>query len=507
MAQDMLKGIAPEASPWRRHVTPLLVGLLGCILVMAISGAGTKNIAVALVLLTAMVVLLALGKNPLLRTILLWGLGISLVLGPNFFFHIVAVKMTQFAGVGGYGVALTDLATISLVALVVFHRDPNQPVRMARPSRHVLLVAGLYLFWVLLSLNNAQDISLGLAQTFFECKYVLLFLLLGYAALPSRKSASETINNIMIGIAAGVLIEAVVSAAEYARLIGGTVSFMGITVGGFLETFQGGLVENRIGGTFRHPNYLAEALVLLWPSLLAAAMTAKSRLRLYFGLALLAALGTLLLTLSRGGWVGGAAAGLLFILLTLRQKNWREILRRNRKTILAVAAIGAILLVVFSGPVITKLTRSDPRNIKARADLNRLAVYMIDLHPMLGVGILNSNIASEGSPIDHVYRRAAGMPPVIHNVYLLIAAEIGIPGLAIFLWLVALVLITGWRACPRARDPVKAQFLSGLTAGLFGFLVADFFGPGLRKMELAYLFWCLMGLLTFLAHSPDRTEP
>ena len=283
---------------------------------------------------------------------------------------------------------------------------------------------------------------------------------------------------------------------------------MGVYVGGVVETFQGGILENRIGGTFRHPNYLAEALVLIWPSILAVWLNSETRHRWFFFLALSGALGTLLLTLSRGGWAGGTAATFVYGVMLLRIRGAREILRRNRRMIFLGLASGAILLAVFSGPVFTKLLHSNPLNIKSRQDLNHLALYMVDQHPVLGVGILNSNVASRGTYLDRRYRQAVGLPPVIHNIYLLICAEIGIPGLAFFLGVVGLVLAAGWRSSIRIRDPIHAQIIIGLTAGLCGFLVSEFFGPGLRKMDIANLFWCQMGLLMALSRlsRPDSEQ-
>jgi len=93
---------------------------------------------------------------------------------------------------------------------------------------------------------------------------------------------------------------------------------------------------------------------------------------------------------------------------------------------------------------------------------------------------------------------------VVHNIYLLIMAEIGLPGLLAFLWLMGAALRLGLREYRREQDWMGLVSL-GIVCGLTAFLVAGLFDNSWRVgLSLPYLVFTLMGLLVTVQKLRDE---
>ena len=78
------------------------------------------------------------------------------------------------------------------------------------------------------------------------------------------------------------------------------------------------------------------------------------------------------------------------------------------------------------------------------------------------------------------------------------AAEIGLMGLAFFLWTLFLLLREGLIYCQRLKDGWSLAFLQGTVSGLSGFLVQSFFDNTFYTVQLGVLMWLLFGLTVAL---------
>ncbi|MBK7896469.1 MAG: O-antigen ligase family protein [Anaerolineaceae bacterium] len=221
----------------------------------------------------------------------------------------------------------------------------------------------------------------------------------------------------------------------------------------------------------------------------------------------LAATGALILTQSRSGWLGGAAA--LYLLIALWAFSLPKTQPRRRQLF---ALLGVLTLIGFTallaiGPERLAALWEDPAqqtavgslgSLSFRQEMWRWTIVTIQDFPFTGVGL--------GS-FRHVIRRL--YPLAIdpgydvahaHNIFLHTAVDIGIPGLIIYLALIGLVLTLGWQAA-KQNAPMRPYAL-GLTAGLIAFHVygiADVLALG-SKTGLA--FWILIGLIVTLNQMP-----
>lgn len=179
----------------------------------------------------------------------------------------------------------------------------------------------------------------------------------------------------------------------------------------------------------------------------------------------------LLLTYSRSSWVGLFAA---FLFMGV----WRY-----RRLLL----IGLILLVLFVQlPVSHRFTRQLVSGLEAKdkAAAMRLgeasdALRLIETYPAFGVGF-------GGSPDLNLY---VG----VSNIYLLMAEEVGLGGLAIFVATISVFFVWLLYALPRIHDPPVADIVFALLAAALaafgaGMLDRYFFS---FQSDVALLWWLL----------------
>jgi O-antigen ligase len=483
---------------WLSLFLQALLALGGTVSIFILSGAGPKWLLLYVLILGAAGSLFVLGRHESVKSVLLIGIGFSLIINPNKSFG--PLDLEHFGGVHGFFVSLTDLTMFCLIALNLAWYYRHSDLRMTRPPAAMLVALGCYLLAMLLSLLGAHNHILALGQIFFELKCILFFLLLGFWLVPAGGERVQVLILMLGGVILGVLVETAVAVCEFKGWLPADFSMLGIQAGGYMETL-GPYATTRVGGTYRHPNYLAVPMAVLLPVLAAMFLACKDKLKVVSGVTVLCLVLTLVLTLSRAGFAAAVAIMVVFILLTLWHQIGRKVLKRNLAIIILIAIVLAVALSFYAEPIYLKLFKSDPLNIQSRIDLNEMAMEMIIAHPILGVGINNYTTVGKGFSFFYMYEAAFNLPPVVHNIYLLIASEIGLPGLLFFLWFVVLVFRQGLRGLRMLSDELTGLLLCGFTSGLLGYLLSDMWAIGLRKLEIGYLFWWHAGMIVFLVNS------
>ena len=190
----------------------------------------------------------------------------------------------------------------------------------------------------------------------------------------------------------------------------------------------------------------------------------------FFLLAILLGL-CLLLTFSRGAWVGFFA--LLLFTLFLKQERFGVVLLLFFFVfVLIIPFFRMRLLAIFM-----------PGGDSSRFILWNVSWRMIKENPFVGKGI--------GT---FMQRFTFYAPNVLvsyaHNCYLQIWAETGIFSLLSFFAFLGILFFRGIRAFRLNND----YYLLGVMSGLFGFLVHSFFDNQFYTLHLSALFWAMAGL-------------
>jgi O-antigen ligase len=182
---------------------------------------------------------------------------------------------------------------------------------------------------------------------------------------------------------------------------------------------------------------------------------------------------------SRNAWVGAAAAAGVLLLLKDRRLVWLLPLALTLGLALAPARITRRAESIFSTQNATN---------RDRVAMLQSGLHIIRDHPWLGVG---PNMVERVYP---QYREPYAVQrdrPHLHNVPVQIAAERGLPALAIWIWFVGVAVLELWRKF--RRDPNRLAAAAGL-ATLVGMVTAGLFEHNFGNSEFLMLFLTLITL-------------
>ncbi len=241
----------------------------------------------------------------------------------------------------------------------------------------------------------------------------------------------------------------------------------------------------RVFSTLKNPNLLAAFLVVIMA--LATGLGLNNRhsreKMVYFGLVL--AMGVCLaLTYSRGAWISVLAVIAVFGVLNSRKVFW----------LLALLPVMIVLVghEVFLERLLSIMNPTDTSST-LRLALWESTVAMIADNPWLGIGWgaywlvypeYDFFVLDAGTKIFHA-----------HNMYLHIAAEIGIPGLIAFLVILVGHAYKAFRLVQKAAERWTRGLMLGVFAALLAIAVSGFTDYVLFSIQMGMVFWLLNALV------------
>lgn len=233
----------------------------------------------------------------------------------------------------------------------------------------------------------------------------------------------------------------------------------------------------RLTGTGIDPNAFGGMLMLGFVLAVGLAFSREKPLPVVLIWAAIALTGLgVLLTYSRGAWVGSAVGAGIIVWFRAR---WLVPLGLLGALAALVAGLGGGFVARFEAG----LRLQDPAT-RMRLDEYENALRIIREHPWFGIGFGDAPSPEFGVGVS--------------SIYFLIAEQAGLVGLAAFLILVGVIAMRGWRAFRRSDDDlilaVGAALAAALTVGL-----VDHYFINIRFVHLVALFWILAGLLFALS--------
>lgn len=414
---------------------------------------------------------------------------------PIYFEKALIVSPGNLSLANGAGVTLSDVLIMTL--LVVFLANLSlQQVEIH--FFHLITVSGFtWLLFSMFSLLAASDGQLVIIQLINMGKLLLLCWVVA-STIRDEVDVAFVIGALMLCM----LFQSLVGV--YQGVTGHPVGldFLGETTDVHQQQLSEGLV-NRVQGTMGHPNSYAMYLSTLLPFALALLFsTARSSLKVLVSIALcLGGLG-LVFSLSRSAWIDLLVVISIVLVLAVRRK------RVSPKAAVLIAGATSLILIglVLFGPdiILSRLTSNDQGSAYGRITLDQTALAMISDHPLVGVGLNNYTLAS---PQYDVGVRDGQSPPVVHNAFLLIAAETGLVGLTAFLAFLAILLVQALRIVDLATN--DTVWVAGV--GIFSAFVAltvhsmaDY--ALLGSLQVFTQFWLLAGLSAALSQGSHCGE-
>ncbi len=368
------------------------------------------------------------------------------------FLALLALVSAAQVSIAAAGSTLALLLVAWAACVVAGH----ERVEIPAPFWPLLAYAGWTLVSAMASANPAASL--------LDSKQLVLFLIVPAVYYLARGERAITVTDVIISVGA---ITAVVGVVQY----------------GILHYDNLG---RRPQGTLTHYMTYSGVLMLTIGAAAARVLT-KDAGRLWAALVLPALLAALVLTFTRSAWVGACAAISLLAIL------------RDRR-LFALAPVAVALFIALAPAPITERVYSmfdlkDPTN-RDRVAMMRAGVRMIQDHPLTGVGPDQIKVVYEQ------YRDAGAVEPLnvhLHNVPLQIAAERGLPALALWAWFIGALVVALWRLLSTTRHPSLA---AAALAAVVSMLAAGMFEYNFGDSEFLMLFLVLVTLPFAAAREP-----
>jgi O-antigen ligase len=322
-----------------------------------------------------------------------------------------------------------------------FLREPG--ARPFRRGRALLVVAAAYVLLLLVSIAFSQDprVSLTAMRELFTL-----------AALPLALAAIQDERRLRSLFDALILVAVLLAVFGLAQFL-----------------FGYGQIDRRIRGPFSHVMTFSGVLLLLDLLLIARCVTGPKAHRgatawldrpwvRWSALVLVNA--ALMNTLTRSAWLG-LLSGILTLLVICR-RSW----------LLAIPAAAVLFLLFAPVPVIARVLSI--ANFSDESTYDRLCmveagIRMTAAHPLTGLG---PEIAERRYPIYRHPTASRLNVPHLHNSYVQLAAERGLPALAAYLALFVFAIRAAWIAYLAEREGGRPGARSDLHLGMITALVA-----------------------------------
>ncbi len=393
---------------------------------------------------------------------------------PLLLFPIVAVLSTFIYAVPLAG-AQVIAADLVVGCIVLTWATSSSRLAMTREAWRVVVPLAALVIMCLATVPVSHDPRFGLVKVIQRVEF-LLFLAGCAALLRDRIVMRRTLDAYIYACVALAVVTLLFAAAR------------GVPRGGVTDIF------------FYNKNSIASFMSMGLPVVAARFLFKASPHRLRWVMLALLLIVALLLTGSRGAWIGTIVA--LGVLTGLK----------NKASLTRYIAVGVIALIALNSLLPSDLTRisdisesysatlSSPTanadvggTVLSRLVLWRDALKIIAAHPYLGVGV--GGYISFDSYGGNTINFNSTDP---HNSFLYMWAELGTPGLIIFVWLLASILRSANAARRMTRGSPDYWLAAGCLSAIVSYLVFTLTEPiWVRGDGLA--FFLLVGMTINLA--------
>jgi len=261
------------------------------------------------------------------------------------------------------------------------------------------------------------------------------------------------------------------------------------------KMYWGARRQARFGSFFLNPNHLGAFCVLIFPSVLIRVFQDKTGWkRIYCLIGILALLFAFVKTQSRGATLGMAACIIFFILIPTKSYSFR-------KKIFSLLILTIIFFTIMPGFMkvttdrFSTIEEESSEEGRTRQTIWKFTIKLIQDKPLLGIGLGEVNFQRE--MIKTGYKDEYSLRPLHnpHNSYLQIAVMVGVPALILFILCNMMLLIKGIILIRKISKDKLSLYLTGLIAGLIGYLVTLVPDMQMFTPVVAPIYWLIFGMV------------
>jgi len=434
-----------------RNVPTVIVCMLGIMAALTLCYAMGEQfyfyqvIVVAIVLSPTAFFLLRFPRRGLLCLLV-----ISITFNPCF--HVI--RNTSYA----FGMDLNFWTSDLIVIFIFFYLLISNALGMReRQNSHASMrQLGLpLLLWIaagILSLVPAINNSIAIIELIRMLRIFLIFV-----AIFKLVEKPEDIRFLVVCIIIAFSVQTILILMEY-------------TAGHPLLRLPGETREADIAGTiFRpsgsmgHSSNFAKLAALCLPICLAYIYALRKKVwRICVGLILVAGLVSLILTVSRAG-LAASLFGLFWFLLLMLKNVQRKAVKIITPLFFLFVSIGLAWYV--GGDRVISRVKWDYGSALSRPQMFSVAWNVIKDHPFIGVGLNNYTLIAPD--YDRTPEKISiNFPAPVHNIYMLHAAEIGIPGALCFIWFLIAIITMAFKRSSESRFLLDSAIAKAIGIGI-----------------------------------------
>ncbi len=372
-------------------------------------------------------------------------------------------------------IALCAVALVSLAAN--FARDRGKIPVYSPTNRYILLLSGVYTVCVVMSPTLRESVLPGLVFIVFT-----LFSIVLQNSIDSKRKLDMLIN---LMVFSGFIVAAY-GIAQYILGITGSAAWLDESM------FDG--IRLRVYSTLQNPNVLAEYLIIIIPVTVACFFKERQiKFKIVYGAAAFVMGICMILTFSRGGWLGLLFAAALFLVILDRRFIFLGIL----------GLIG--LYFILPSAVVSRFTSIG--NMADTSTTYRVYIWIGTLRMLRdywlgGVGFGMASFIR----VYPAYAFNAIAAPHSHNLFLQMICDCGIVGLFVLLSVIFMFCRTVGGAIKRTEDREMKYILTGSLSALAGFLVQSMTDYTFYNYRVMLIFWVLIALGLSAARLSKKTE-
>lgn len=417
---------------------------------------------------------------------------IPLLLGVVFSLLYNKMPMVMFVGlIGGVAITLLSIYDIKIGIIAAIVSLPFLPDMLS-------LLFMIFLVFIFL-FNHIFQEGYKIRHSFVDVPIVVFILAIVVATVTSLDPMGSfrdlaihlsalgllfiTVNSINNKNELNVILSAFVFTATLVALYGVYQYFVGVELDpAWVDEANNPDITTRVFSVFGNPNILAEYLIMAIPVSVALFWGSRRLIKkLIFLLTSMILAGTLVLTLSRGGWLGFAFGIFVFILLV------------EKRLFLLCIPVGVLSLFVLPQSIINRIltigSLTDSSNAY-RIKIWQITTDIIRDHWIAGVGF-------GYIPFKKTYETYIRTMPIFHahNTYLEIAAELGIVGILLFIILIFVIYKYAIINSIKSKDKYIKIITAGLLAGVASLLFHGLVEHVLYLPRIIITFWTMIGFI------------
>lgn len=425
-------------SGWIRIILPIILGISA-----GFAGAQTNLLFAPLVIVGAAAVFLVMQKP-----------------SAGVFFLVFAAPIAPtMAGVG-----LSLLCIFSMIVYAVTHQGFKW--KFDGIGFFIIIFIAVYLIAAVNSFAMIKSLSIWAIYFTFMAMYFVII---------NSANTKKLLNNLLTCFVVSGFLVCLYGLAQY---------FFGWdTAQAWMDEEMFGDIKMRIYSTLGNPNVLGEYILLVLPVSIGLMWTRRKAAAkvVYAGISGLMFL-ALILTFSRGCWIGLMIAAAIFITFAAG-KLWG----------IGLAALPIIPMVLPESIINRFLSIGD---MEDSSTSYRVYIWMGTLAMMRDFWVSGIGMGQEAfTQVYPFYSYNGIVAPHSHNLFLQILVESGIAGIAVFLLIMFFFLrrmMTGYQY--GGKGDALSTMITAISAGVCGFLMQGMFDNCFYNYRVMLVFWCVIAM-------------